>query len=196
MRKASMFKMAVLAMGIVVLAASVGEAQRRQRGQRGQRSRGRPNPLRILDNEYLQKELMFTSAQKKRLKEISLQVQGTRALTTDAVVQELGISDSQKEKINKAQEEARTKQREAFRKLFSGGGKRPSREEMTKKFREMREQSDKAVLSVLTKSQLAKFEKMKGKPFDTSKLQRSFFGGRRRGRPGGGNRPQRKRPDV
>jgi Spy/CpxP family protein refolding chaperone len=189
----SLAKVAVFALAIVVLATSVSEAQRRkqQRGQRGQRGFGGGgggfgNPLAILENETLQKELGLTAAQKKRVKELSLQMQGTAALTSDAVAKELGISDSQKTKIT----EVRTKSREKFRGLFGGqGGERPNFDEIRKKMDEIRTGVDKEVLAVLTSSQKTKWQSMLGKPADVSKL-RPQFGGRR----GGGNRPGRTRP--
>jgi len=196
MRRMTLAKVAVYTLAIVVLATSVADAQRRkQRGQRGQRGftgRGFGNPLAILENETLQKELGLTAAQKQRVKELSLQMQGTAALSTDAVVKELGISDSQKTKIT----EVRGTMREKMRGLFGGGGQRPNFDEIRKKMDEIRAGIDKDVLAVLTSSQKAKWTKMLGKPADVSKL-RPQFGGRRRGGPGGGNRPKtRPKADI
>jgi len=194
MRRMTLAKVAVFTLAIVVLATSVADAQRRkQRGQRGQRGRGITfNPLAILENETLQKELGLTAAQKQRVKELSLQMQGTAALSTDAVVKELGISDSQKTKIT----EVRGTMREKMRGLFGGGGQRPDFAEIQKKMAEIRAGIDKDVLAVLTSSQKSKWTKMLGKPADVSKL-RPQFGGRRRGGPGGGNRPKtRPKADI
>jgi len=190
MRKQSLVKIFALTMGIVVLATTVTEAQRRgRRGGRG-RSGGRFgfNPTGVLQNEYLQKELNFTSAQKKRVREISIQMMGTsRALRDEKISQELGISSSQKEKLEKVADGSRDKFRELFRR--GDNGERPSFDEIRKKMTEIRAGIEKEMLGVLTKSQQAKFEKMKGKPFDVSKLR-----GERGGRDG--RRPRGKRPPT
>jgi hypothetical protein len=190
MSRMSIAKVAVFALAIVVLATSVSEAQRRkqQRGQRGQRGFGNRNPLAILENKTLQDELKLTAAQKQRVKELSLQMQGTAAITTDAVAQELGISDSQKTKIT----EIRGTIREKMRGLFGGGGQRPDFAEIQKKMAEIRAGIDKDVLAVMTSSQKAKWTKMLGKPADVSKLRPQFGGFGRRG----GNRGKKARPKA
>ncbi len=197
LQKKTIFQIAVLAAGVVFLMGDTSEAQRKQPGGRqrqggrqggrgGFGQRGGGGAFGVLgSSEYLQKELNLTSAQKKRMQEINIQISGTRALLQDDVANELGLSESQKEKISEAS-------RAAFQGLFGGrggnnGGKRPNFEELRKKFTEAREKADKEVLSVLTKSQQAKFEKMKGKPIDREKV---------RPQGGPGRRPTPKRPNV
>jgi hypothetical protein len=196
MRKQTLAKVAVLTMGIVLLATTASEAQRRKQ-QRGNRQRGgqfggfNRNPLAILENETLQKELGLTTAQKQRVKELSLQMQGTAAITTEPVSQALGVSDTQKAKMT----EIRTASREKFRGLFGGGrrggngGQRPDFTEIRKKMAEIQAGVDKEILGVLTSSQKAKWTKMLGKPADVSKLRPTFGGGRR------GGQGRKKRPD-
>ncbi|MFQ5733889.1 MAG: hypothetical protein ACE5KM_18275 [Planctomycetaceae bacterium] len=171
--------LAVMTAGIVLLATTVSEAQRRQRGQRGGFGRGRSGggAFGLLStNAYLQKEISLTSSQLKRIKEIELQMQGGRALARDEVAKELGLSDGQKEKIQKAQRSAFEALRGAFR---PGGGQRPNFDEIRKRFAKAREKADKAAMDVLTSSQKAKWKKMLGKPIDREKLQRRREGGRR-----------------
>jgi len=194
LRKTSLLKVTVWAVGFVLLATSTSEAQRR-RGRRGFSRGGFGSGVSILNNEYLQKELNFTAAQKKRVREIIIQLEGTRALLRDDIAQDIGLSDTQKEKIQEARRSAYD--RDAIRNLFRNRqrGERPDFEEIRKKMRELREKADKQVLDVLTPPQRKKWEQMKGDPIDREKLLPRR--GRRRGR-GDGDRPSRKtrRPDV
>lgn len=167
---------------LILVAASVGEAQEGRRGPRGQRGFGRfgrgGNPFGLLQNEYLQKELNFTEAQKKRLREISIQLEGTRALLRDDVKRELGLSDTQVKKIEEIRNSAFSGLRNLFRR--GGGGQRPNFDEIRKKIQQAREKSDKEILNVLTTKQREKFEQMKGKPIDREKLFQRREEGRRR----------------
>lgn len=198
MRKETLAKVAVLTVGILLLATTASEAQRRKQPggrQRGRQAGGRfnRNPLAILENETLQKELGLTAAQKKRVKELSLQMQGTAAITTDAVAQELGVSDSQKTKIQEARTAVRQK---LFQRPGNGGRQRGNfnLQDFQKRLAEYRAASDKATLAVLTSSQQSKWKKMLGKPADVSKLRPQFrgFGGRNRQ----GNRKIRPKTDI
>ncbi|GAB4142650.1 MAG: hypothetical protein Tsb009_13120 [Planctomycetaceae bacterium] len=189
LRQRGMVQMAALVAAIILLGTSVSEAQgRRGRGGGGFFGRGGGGGLGLLQNEYLQKELGLTAAQKKRIREIEIQLMGSGALLREDIQKELGISDSQKAKLSKAQEEQRSKMRELFSGFRRGGGQggRPDFSEIAKKMQKMREESSKALMSVLSSSQKAKFEKMKGKPIDREKLMQ------RRQRP---ERP-RSRPDI
>lgn len=122
--------------------------------------------------------------QLERVKQIQIQVQGTRALSNADVAKELGLSDEQKEKIKSINEE----NMKAMRDMFSGG--RPSAEDR-EKMSKAREENQKKLMDVLTAEQKEKFEKMKGEKFDVSALRGGFGGngGRRgnRGGNGGGN---------
>lgn len=116
--------------------------------------------------DELQKKIaaILTPAQNTRVKEIQLQMQGTRALTSDEVVKELGLSEKQVADIEAARESGRPQ----------GGGQQPGgtpptpeeRQKMMEAITKAREESNKKVLAVLTPAQKAKWEKMLGKKFE------------------------------
>jgi len=128
-------------------------------------------------------EAVLTPEQKKRLKEIQLQAQGTRALLSDDVVTALKITDEQKKKI----EEIREANRPQFGRPGQGGdaGGRGGFE----RFQEQQKETEAKIMEVLTAEQKTSLESMKGKKFD---MPRPTFGGNRPGgnRPEGGARPE------
>ena len=128
--------------------------------------------------------------QTERVKQISLQMRGVRALDDAAIAKELGITEDQKKQIEAKREEYSEKAR-ALRGEGGGGG---DFRERIQKYRELQTQSNEAVLGVLSSTQREKFDKMKGKEFDRSQLfQRPGGGGNQ---PEGTPRPKRKRPDT
>ncbi|MCH7987891.1 MAG: hypothetical protein IID46_01935 [Planctomycetes bacterium] len=197
LRVGSLMRLAAFAAVFVLVVAETSEAQRKKQGRQRNRQGGNRfgggrfggGNISILKNKYLQEELKFTAAQKKRINEIDIQLSGNRALQREDVQKALGITETQKTKLADANKANDDKRRELFGSLFGGrrggGGnaKRPNREELTKKFAELRTAGDKAIFAVLTTSQKAKFEKMKGKAIDRTKLfQRRT--------------PRRKRPEL
>jgi Spy/CpxP family protein refolding chaperone len=116
--------------------------------------------------------------QVKRLKELAVQSQGLRALTTAEVQAELKLSDMQKEQIAAAYEKSGEKMRE----LFQGAGE--NREGLREKMETLRKETDESVLSALTAEQKAQFETLKGEAFEFPERQR-----------GGGDR-RRERPEI
>jgi len=136
--------------------------------------------------EEIQKEVdaVLTPAQRVRLKQVAIQIQGTRALDSKEVQEALGITDEQKEKITKIREESRA----GMRDLFQPGG---NREEAQKKMEEARKATEEKLTAVLTDAQKTKYEQMKGKKFEFDRTQ--LFGGRGGNQPGG-NRPGGNRP--
>lgn len=117
-----------------------------------------------------------------RLKQLNLQRQGAMALSRPDIAKDLGLTESQQEKLRGIQASARP---------AGGGGRNQnlSDEERQKLFAEMRERQEKAqadMLAVLTDEQKTKFAELKGKEFTFPQ-----FGG-----PGGpgGNRGERRRP--
>ncbi|MEX2141013.1 MAG: hypothetical protein WD894_17240 [Pirellulales bacterium] len=111
--------------------------------------------------------------QRTRLNEVYVQALGAAALSNEAIAKELGIGPDQQEKIAAVQQEAMAAMREAFQ------GGNFDRE----KAQELRADSEKKVLAVLSVDQQAKLEKMKGKKVD---FELNVFG-RRGGRRGGDN---------
>jgi len=124
--------------------------------------------------------------QKKRLKEIKLQVQGVQALSDPEVIEMLGITAEQREKMENVRKEAAAKQRKQMEGLrdLSPEERRERGRQLFEEMRKAREETEKAVVDVLTPSQKEKWEKAKGEKFelDMSALFR---------RPGG-QRPQPK----
>lgn len=129
-------------------------------------------------SDAAQKEILLPK-QIERLKQISYQSRLNRggtsdALASDDIAKELGITEAQKEALQKAQEEADTEMRE----------------EMTK----LRDKARQKILNVLTSEQQAKLKKLTGETITFAPPQ--FGGGR--GGPGGpggaGGRPGGGRP--
>jgi len=119
--------------------------------------------------------------QKKRLKQISLQLQlrqGTRAYSSPEVASALQLTDEQKDKLKTIGEESQ----KAGRELFQPGG---DRDEARKKFEELRKQTQEKVMGVLTDEQKSKLKELQGEPFK-GRLDFGGFGGGR----GRGNRNQ------
>jgi hypothetical protein len=125
--------------------------------------------------------------QRDRLKQITVQAQGTGALSDEEVAKELGLSDDQEKQIQQVRQEAAEKMRENFRPGAGGDGDREARREQ---FQKAQKETDDKVLAVLTSEQRDKFEKMKGEKYeDVSELRFGGFGGF--GGPGGGRGQRR-----
>jgi Spy/CpxP family protein refolding chaperone len=96
--------------------------------------------------------------QLKRVKQISLQQQGARALSIPEVATALNLTDEQKDKLKSIQEEART-----------GRGQRGQRgqrtEEERKKLEEARKATNEKLMNVLTAEQKTKLKELTGEPF-------------------------------
>jgi hypothetical protein len=139
---------------------------------------------RAKQREELQKKIndVLNPAQEQRVKEIQLQMRGTRALTTDEVVKELGLSAKQVTDIEAALEVQRPQG-------GGPGGAQPSdedRQKMMEEFQKAREAANAKALAVLTPAQKSKWEKMLGKKFEMPMM--GGFGGRAGG--GGGAAPR------
>ncbi len=131
---------------------------------------------------------ILSPSQMNRLEEISLQVQGARALTTKEIAEKVGLSDEEMKSVEKAIHDGQ----EAMRaKLFRG--RRPDGDFMAKIDAARKEVNNK-VLETLTNEQRSKFEGLQGEKFELSMaaLMRGRGGfGRGRGRPD----RDRRRPD-
>jgi hypothetical protein len=112
---------------------------------------------------------LLAPEQRKRLQEISIQQNGPRALNDPDVVAELGLSDEQKTKLTKANEE----NTEAFEKAVEESG----RDDWRQKAGQLAEEADARLLGVLNPQQQEQFQKMGGKEFNVDLSQ--LFRGRR-----------------
>jgi Spy/CpxP family protein refolding chaperone len=117
--------------------------------------------------------------QAKRLREITLQVQGPMALANPKVADELQLTDDQKAKIKDIQEDMSKE----VRALREGGA---GRQEMQRKTTELRKQAGDKIQGLLSADQKSKWKEMTGEPFK-GEIRRGGMGGGQRER--GGNRP-------
>ena len=119
--------------------------------------------------------------QLKRLKEIALQVAGSQALNDKQIQDDLKLTADQVAKIKTIGEESMKK----IQDLFAGGGDPQS---AFQKMPEIRQETEKQIVAVLTDEQKASLEKMKGQKLEipTSELGRGGRGGM--GGPGGPGR--------
>jgi hypothetical protein len=197
-----------LALSLVVLMAAPALAQRGgggggPRGGFGGPGGGGPESaiLMLLRNKSVQKELNIDDAdvgkipdavikalesvlkpeQVKRLKEIALQQQGSRAFSDAKVQTALKISDEQKEKFKAVQDDAQKEMAELFprRGAGGGGGERPNFEEMRAKFQKLNKETMKKMVAVLDADQKKTWTKMIGEPFEM-KFDAPMGGGRAR----------------
>jgi Spy/CpxP family protein refolding chaperone len=119
-------------------------------------------------------------AQRERLQQIDIQVNGAAALNEPNVIADLKLSDEQQKQLDEARAENEKVVTEAFQNLGD-----MSRDERREKFREIGDAASERLLGVLTPEQKTQFEAMKGETLeiDRSQLRPGFGGGRR----GGGN---------
>lgn len=134
-----------------------------------------------LNADYAAKlNALLEEPQQKRLQEIYVQVNGTAALSDEAVAAALKFSDEQKGKLSTVITEQAQAMREAFQDMQGA-----SREEMAEEMQALNKERDEALLAVLTDDQKSQFEALKGEKIDIDMSQlRGGFGGRG----GGGGR--------
>lgn len=118
--------------------------------------------LRKAENEALAK--ILKPEQLKRVKQISVQQQGVRAVFNEDVAKALKITDEQKDKFREIQ-------RHAFEEMQGLGRD----EEGFKKRQEIMKATNEKMMGVLTAEQKAKLKEMQGKPFK-GEIQRPQFG--------------------
>jgi Spy/CpxP family protein refolding chaperone len=104
--------------------------------------------------------------QKKRLRELWIQVNGAAVLDDEEVAKELKITDDQKREL----EQVADANREAAREAFQGLGEL-SQEQRTEKFNQLRRESEQRTLGVLTPEQREQFEKLQGKKVEIDRSQ-------------------------
>jgi hypothetical protein len=121
-------------------------------------------------------ESVLLPNQLKRLKEIAVQVAGAQALNDKQIQEELKLTSDQLAKIKTINEDMSKKMRE----LFESGDFQSMREKMP----EIRQDTEKKLLGVLTDAQKASLEKMKGQKLEIPESE--MRGPGRRGGMGGG----------
>ncbi|MEX2120976.1 MAG: Spy/CpxP family protein refolding chaperone [Pirellulales bacterium] len=124
--------------------------------------------------------------QAERLKEISLQVRGTAALTDDEVAKALSITDEQKQKFDTIRQESFEQMRGLFPQPGQDQPADADRQAAFQKMAELRRAAEEKTLAVLTDEQRQQFDSMQGEKFegiDELRRPRGFGGGR--GGPGG-----------
>lgn len=130
--------------------------------------------------------------QADRLKQLGLQLRGTRALSEAEVAEQLAITEDQKKKIEEINTQNGEETQKAMEELRSKGDQQnPDFEAFRKKGEELRKAGDEKLMAVLTDDQKKKFDEMKGEKFEF-KFEGGGFGfggggfGGGKGRPGGG----------
>lgn len=117
--------------------------------------------------------------QLKRLKQIQLQQEGPAALRRPEVAEALGLSKDQLDQLEKIADESREKMQELFRagREADKQAQQPRRfPESREKFQEIRKDSEKRSMGVLTAEQKKKLGEMLGEPFELDRSR--LFGGR------------------
>jgi hypothetical protein len=148
---------------------------------------------------------ILTKEQFKRAKQIELQQQGVRALQRDDIIQALGVTEEQQQKLQAVAEEVGNKRRE----LFSGGFRDMTEEQragLREKMQALQGELEKNSMAVLSGDQKTKLKQIMGEPFELERPEMRGFEGRGFGgrggeggpeggrREGGRNRPRR--PDA
>jgi hypothetical protein len=124
---------------------------------------------------------ILDAKQMARLKQLSLQQQGTRGLGQPEVADQLKLTADQRQKIQTALTDEGTAMRQAFE-GFQGGGNNVTdeqRQQAFQKMRDLRTATDAKLNAVLTDGQKKQFQSMQGAAFK--------FPERRRGGRGGNN---------
>jgi hypothetical protein len=112
-----------------------------------------------LEQEKKIKEIL-SAEQYKRYQQISLQLEGPSALARKEIADKVGLSDSQREKIQALIEEQRATMRDMFQ-----GGAGGDRQAMMEEMQKLRKETDQKILGLLTAEQKKTWEAMLGKPF-------------------------------
>lgn len=135
---------------------------------------------------------ILNDTQFARYGELQLQRQGLGALTRPDIVEKLGLSTEQTEKIGEVR---RTAREEGGRRPEGQAGQRPDFQALMAAARERQAKVEADTLAVLTADQKAKWEQLQGKKFEFPAPTFGRGQGGPGGQPGqrgqGGNRPQR-----
>ncbi len=111
-------------------------------------------------------EILVEEGQMKRLKQISMQVQGARALQNPEVLKSLNITDAQKKQFQTLREEIGAQMRERFQ-----NSRDMSPEDRRAAMEEIGKDVEKKVNDVLTEVQKTKLEELRGEEFEFDRSQ-------------------------
>lgn len=109
---------------------------------------------------------ILTPAQRARLAQIVLQLQGVNALTNPTVARKLEMTDKQQEKIAKFQENYNAALKEL--RVQAGSGK--DLVELNRRAKKLQTELGQNFQAALTASQKSRWNTLVGKPFETSRL--------------------------
>lgn len=127
------------------------------------------------ENEYLQKEIKLTAAQKERMRQIEMQLTRDSTVLLQADVRRaLGLSEKQIELLENLSPEAK-KTFEAFHAKWKKSlkGKRPTRAqlaELRKRGEKLEAGMDSDAVKLLTREQQVRYRKLKGAAVDAAKI--------------------------
>lgn len=127
-------------------------------GDLSQEERGKKMRELTQEGEKTVKEILKPE-QATRLRQVSLQVQGGRALATPAVAKDLNLTDEQKQKVKDMLAESQEK----IRDIFQNAG--DDREAAMKKIQELNKETSTKMIEMLNDEQKTKWKEMTGKPF-------------------------------
>ncbi|MCI0683359.1 MAG: hypothetical protein L0Y71_14745 [Gemmataceae bacterium] len=188
-----------LVIGLLVVGLAEGQQQPKKKFGGGFGGRGfggfggggfANNPINLLNNEQVKKELEISEAQLeklpdaldkavaeilsepqlKRFRQIRLQTRGTQVFTDAKVAAELKMSEEQQENVKSILQEAGKERLEIFKEAQASGGFQGIQEKTTALDKETKEK----INGVLTADQRKQWRQMIGAEF---KLEQQGFGG-------------------
>jgi len=127
-----------------------------------------------------QLEELLLPEQLDRLDQIALQAQGAAALITPEVSEQLGLSAEATDAMKKVMEESVAQGRE----MMAAAMRDRDFDSVREKVQTMRKELEEKLVSQLDSDQKAKFEELKGAPFELTDAGWAGFGGRGPGGPG------------
>ncbi len=140
-----------------------GQPPDRERGGQGLRGQGGMQDAMRENQEKMEKGLkeILNTTQFNRYRELDLQFAGAQAVLRPDISKELGLNETQINRIREIQRQNREQMREQFQ---QGGGQRDP-QAMAQAREAYRKKLNDAILGVLTAAQKDKWQKMLGKPF-------------------------------
>jgi hypothetical protein len=118
---------------------------------------------------------ILSPTQMDRLEGILVQLAGARSLLDDAIAERIGLNEDQQKRVREAADSMFAQMRGLFQ-------SEDDREVRRAKFADLRAQSEKQILKVLTAEQVAKFDEFKGRPFELPEDAAAQASGSGRGR--------------